>query len=184
MHHTLLHKGRRPSTSARKNPKRLSSGPRSSRRRDSEGPSSSGNSTRGPRSPCVRGDDEIPSTSQAVVLSTSKNRYSRHREKPQRLSVAQQIVDENTMSLTVLQIRDTILLKPTAIIRVEAGGRYVNERVLIDPSATCSVISNELVHRISGRRVLFGKKERCFLKLCGQYGSSASVETYAEIRKN
>lgn len=180
MHHTLLHKGGRPSTSARKNTKRLRRGPSSSNRHEKKGPSSSDNSVSGPRSP-VGHDDERPSTSQALVLSSSKNRHTRPREKSKR---SQRIVNKDIMTLPVLQIREAILLKPTAIIRLEAAGRFVNERVLIDPSAACSVVSDELVRRISGRRVRVANTERCFLKLGGQYGSSATIETYAEIRKN
>lgn len=77
----------------------------------------------------------------------------------------------------------SILLRPTAIVRLESNGRFKNERALIDPSSTCSIISEELARRISVRRTRVGSKEMGLLRIGGNDGSSLVLETYAEIRR-
>lgn len=179
-HHTLLHKsGKRPRSSAQKSVKRLQ-GPSSSNRPQRGGPSSSRDAARGPRSSDGHGS-ERPSSSQALVLSHSRNRKTPAQKKPaQSKSVTRRI--RNTVSLPTYSITESILLRPTAIIRIVSNERYVSERALIDPGSECSVISLEMVRRLGARTVRVGNKERCFLKIGGGHGISTTVETYAEVR--
>ncbi|XP_065356164.1 uncharacterized protein LOC135950556 [Calliphora vicina] len=87
------------------------------------------------------------------------------------------------MSLPVYQINEMVMLRPTAVIQMVSGDRYVTERVLIDPGAECSIISEEVVRRLGTKTVRVGSKERCLITFRGNHGISATVETHAEVQR-
>ena len=85
---------------------------------------------------------------------------------------------------TSYTLMDSIMLKPTAaIVNVVAHGRYVKERAVIDPSAQRSLFAEKVVRRLGAKTIRIGRSERVLLTIRGKYGSSDTVETYAEVRK-
>ncbi|XP_059226021.1 uncharacterized protein LOC131998037 [Stomoxys calcitrans] len=195
MHHTLLHKpGPRSSTvmayhdGARQGPQPSSKtpskkGPRPSQSsHQHDGPSSSRRATnRGPSS--SRGNrHKRPSSSQHAPKDKPAKEvvpFDERRRKPYK--------GKNEMSTEVIPaycLRETILLKATAVIKIVCGDRYIHERAVIDPSIESSIVAESLVSRMGQRVVRVGNKTRCLLQIRGNHGMSATVETYAEVRRN
>ncbi|XP_075162761.1 uncharacterized protein LOC142235393 [Haematobia irritans] len=178
MHHTLLHKPG-PSSSARvvkSVVKRL--GPRSSQPKTGSGPRSSiSPSTSGPRSSNLSSVAGPSSSTEGNKIAKGSALNSRKRTRsPDRSRrnkhASQQVIPYKSRNVvkggfqerrwgpsTTYTIQETIMIRPTAMVKIVSGNRCVNERVLIDPGSECA------------------------LRLHGCYGIGSPVEMYAEVRK-
>ncbi|XP_075167861.1 uncharacterized protein LOC142240024 [Haematobia irritans] len=192
MHHTLLHKpGPRSSGIVVKSVvKRLGprssnppDGPSSSNTISKSGPRSSEPSTNGPRSSttkrrCILDDGKKfslspkeQSLSRDVVTYTSdgkiKNR-SQHRR-------GEDLIPSYS-------IQELVMLRPTAVVKIICGDRYIQERAVIDPASEKTIIAESLVRKMGQKVMRIGNQQKCLLQLRGCYGISNTVETYAEVR--
>lgn len=185
LHHTLLHKpGSRLRSSSQKKSKdnkkikikRCNRGQSLSTRPKGRGPNLSQSS---PGDTVLSSDMgcERPVLSRAVVPSQlgNFNRRAQSRKDSHRT--------HDIVALPNYHINQAIFLKPTAVVKMVSKDRYIFERALIDASAECSIVTEEVVRRLGARTVRVGRSERCLLTIRGNHGSSETVETYAEVRR-
>lgn len=192
MHHTLLHKpGPRSSREiarkrkARQHPSTSESiseneshssyrhRPRSSKALSQQGPSSSKSALKKGPSSSRNSHSESKRLLNEVVPYRGRNAQPYNRRKNQSSEV-----------IPTYTLQETVLLKPTAMVKIVCGDRYIHERALIDPTNEISIISESLARRMSQKIVKIGKKARCLLRLRGNHGMSTTVETYAEVRRD
>ncbi|XP_075151474.1 uncharacterized protein LOC142225573 [Haematobia irritans] len=213
MHHTMLHKpGPRSSGGkVRSVIKRL--GPRSSKPKSEHGPSSSNSSSekgpsssndsreKGPRSSCSSSSGKPMSSSSsmrnrqtaALVIKNDSGTEKSHRSQnasqdmvPYRSRyetknrVRDQQIEEPSPMYT---IKETVMLRPTAVVKIVRGDRYIYERAIIDPGADTTIIDESLVRRMGQKAIRVGNEYKCYLQLRGRYGMSNTVETYARVRQ-
>lgn len=165
------------------------SGPSSSRSKPKGGPRSSQNlrsaahSTalvkRGPRpsqsSPqrrccaLVRGKDV--SRSKAVVVR-SEEMIGRRGSSPR------------PMEIELLPVGDSILLRPTAVIKVIGSDRYHYVRALMDPNLSYSIVSEDAVRRLGLETFRVGDIKKCVLHLKGRYGNATTIRTLPVVKRS
>ncbi|XP_073823932.1 uncharacterized protein [Musca autumnalis] len=203
-HHTLLHKpgpssskdlvkkgaDEKGPSSSRSQPKK---GPRSSNSSDKpepshNGPSSSKNASQKGPSSSQASKQKGPSSSHAFkhASSTKSSKESSNEMVPYngRKSKSYRRKEKSTELIPTYSLRETILLKATAVVKIICGDRYIHERAVLDPSIESSIVAESLVQRMGQRVVRVGNKNRCLLQLRGNFGMSTTVETYAEVRRN
>ncbi|XP_036346879.1 uncharacterized protein LOC118756214 [Rhagoletis pomonella] len=73
---------------------------------------------------------------------------------------------------------------PTAIVRVEAGGRLHLVRALINPCAATSIIALDLAQELKLCLTAVGNQRGCFMKLRGKHGNSATITLHAVAVRN
>ena len=165
MHDTLLHKSdNRPRWSG---PKRIAKSKRRNHNRKSpshtynKDPRSSRNSARRPRSSNDR-ETRRPSPLNALVPSRSRNLKS---HQPIEIFLSKTCRDSPSTSYT---LTDSVLL-------TNCCGQHCG---------TWTVRHGEgSVRRLGAKTMKVGRSERVLLVIIGNYGSSDTVETYAEVRK-
>ncbi|XP_046803800.1 uncharacterized protein LOC111689753 [Lucilia cuprina] len=170
MHHTLLHKPNIRNISANKRT-------RHQRRFNKDGRE---NSSRGRRLDGGH-ESERPNTSQALVLSKTQDRNARRRRNKKFNAIKRSTV---ARTVYVPNIHDSILLKPTVVLNIEAKGRFISVRAILDANSDISIISEEVANRISARRIHVDNKEKCLIKINGNHGSSSTIEIYSEIKRS
>ncbi|XP_036317640.1 uncharacterized protein LOC118732617 [Rhagoletis pomonella] len=81
-------------------------------------------------------------------------------------------------------IQQLTAVAPTAIVRVEAGGRLHLVRALIDPCAATSIIADDLARELKLNLTAVGNQRGCFIKLRGKHGNSTTITMHAVAVRN
>lgn len=162
--------------------------------------SSQGADSRRPRSSRDQGQGGRPST--AVVrrdAGTSQNaRLSRRQPRspvrqannmalvPRRESrVQHREVATMPMEIDIfLPVGDSILLKPTAVVKVVGEERYFYKRALLDPNSSFSIISEDLVHELKLKMFRVGDIMMCELFLKGRYGDQSRLKVRPVVKRS
>ncbi|XP_036335131.1 uncharacterized protein LOC118745668 [Rhagoletis pomonella] len=84
----------------------------------------------------------------------------------------------------VISLQSLTPVAPTAVVKIEAGGRLHHIRALIDPCAATSILAEDLAQEIRLNVTSINKQRGCFIKMRGKYGQTATVTTHAIIVRN
>ncbi|XP_017471783.1 PREDICTED: uncharacterized protein LOC108363057 [Rhagoletis zephyria] len=81
-------------------------------------------------------------------------------------------------------LRPMISISPTAVIKIESGGRLHLIRALIDACTPSTLIARDLARDLGLQTTRVGNQRGCFLCLRGKHGVNKKVATHAKIINN